>query len=457
MLALQFLSIAIICSCLLPLNAAETAKDELIQKYNRDGIAAYRNHDFAEAERNYLQALELARSLDDKGDSAASVLNNMAALKRAQGDEAGAKKLEQQVEEIRNKPAAPIQPSAADPRDDVRKKASAIKLLNDQAHAYEKEQKFAEAELSYQQALVLLNTMPGPEPATRATLLDNLGSVYFRIHQLDKAAMVREEAVKEYANALGKSHPDYAIALTHLANVYAAQGKLEKALAMAKESWEIHCASSGKESAIARKSYGHYMDILELAKGTAAARSAPRLSFDPAKIGMSSKVADFIEAGNLDKAFAMATADAAKNPGKDSYIVAAVIAVHRKDPFHAVQNYTSALKYAPKQANLYERRGAELCKLGRYREAINDFKKTLQLEPTWGTVHFMLGTTYLELQKPGEAIAPLSKAIELDGSLPLPYAVRGAAYKALGKTEESRRDVARAKELGIENYLRDKR
>ena len=56
----------------------------------------------------------------------------------------------------------------------------------------------------------------------------------------------------------------------------------------------------------------------------------------------------------------------------------------------------------------------------------------------------------MELGQYERAIQDFNEALRLDPQAPSVYRDRGLAYQSMGKSEEAERDLAKAKELGLE-------
>ncbi len=72
---------------------------------------------------------------------------------------------------------------------------------------------------------------------------NNLGSVYGRLDDLDKALENHEQSLKMRLAIHGhkEPHPDIAISLSNLRNVYEGLGKLNEALEKFRQSLKMNC------------------------------------------------------------------------------------------------------------------------------------------------------------------------------------------------------------------------
>ncbi|MEM6334341.1 MAG: tetratricopeptide repeat protein [Planctomycetota bacterium] len=91
----------------------------------------------------------------------------------------------------------------------------------------------------YLKALEMDRTHPTGPRNLNATLV-NLGSLYIRLGELDKAEPLLVEAVEVCRTQLGDRHPVTADTLTHLGDLRKAQGRFEEATKLHLEAAEIH-------------------------------------------------------------------------------------------------------------------------------------------------------------------------------------------------------------------------
>jgi len=87
-----------------------------------------------------------------------------------------------------------------------------------------------EAGQHYQQALVILEKIHGPNHPNVGKVLNNLGGVYENLGDYDRAREYHRRALATFEQALGASHPYVGISLNNLANVYHRQRDFQTAL-----------------------------------------------------------------------------------------------------------------------------------------------------------------------------------------------------------------------------------
>jgi len=98
------------------------------------------------------------------------------------------------------------------------------------------------------------------------------------------------------------------------------------------------------------------------------------------------------------------------------------------------------------KAEAYNSKGLELYEVGRYREAIEAFKKAIGSDPKYAEAHSNLGMTYYHLERYPEALAELETAVSLQPDFPQYHVGLAAAYERCNRYPDA------AKEL--ETYLR---
>ena len=125
------------------------------ERYTDAGTEAYQQRQYAEAEKQFLAALQEAQKLGPEDPRVGTSLNNLGVLYKTQGKYAEAEPLYQRALAIREKTLGPDNPNL-------------IVNLNNLAMLYEAQGKYAEAEPLYQRALAI---------DEKAVTLDGLGLV----------------------------------------------------------------------------------------------------------------------------------------------------------------------------------------------------------------------------------------------------------------------------------------
>jgi tetratricopeptide (TPR) repeat protein len=113
----------------------------------------------------------------------------------------------------------------------------------------------------------------------------------------------------------------------------------------------------------------------------------------------------------------------------------------------AIEQYKKAIELDPAYVVAYNNRGLALRSLGKYEEALTQYLKATELEPTNPDVFNNIGNALYDLKKYEEAIAQYIKAIELDSNFVDAYNNRGLALKNLRRYEEAIAQYTKAIEL----------
>lgn len=205
------------------LHLAEISEDK--------NIAASASHDlgtiltamgrYSEALEVYSNALALKESLGESELSIASTLNQLAQVYSATGQLNQAEHLYEQALLVAEKAGL------------THEKAITLSNL---ATVYMHQGRFSEAEALYRKVLEI-QEMVGDWRA--ATTLNNLGNVYFAMHDLGKAHNAFQRSASQMEAQLGPDHPDTASVINNLSRVLAEEGDEEEAARMFKKSLEV--------------------------------------------------------------------------------------------------------------------------------------------------------------------------------------------------------------------------
>ncbi|RKX92595.1 MAG: hypothetical protein DRP84_09790 [Spirochaetes bacterium] len=98
---------------------------------------------------------------------------------------------------------------------------------------------------------------------------------------------------------------------------------------------------------------------------------------------------------------------------------------------------TQTLEYAPNSGKLYNNLGNAFYIQGRYKEAIETYKKALAINPKDEEAYSNLGLAYAAINKNNEAITSYKKAIKINPKWAEAYNNLGIVYKTLGNHEEA--------------------
>ncbi|RTL71283.1 MAG: tetratricopeptide repeat protein [Hyphomicrobiales bacterium] len=117
----------------------------------------------------------------------------------------------------------------------------------------------------------------------------------------------------------------------------------------------------------------------------------------------------------------------------------------------AINLYTEALEDRTlpndRRATLYNDRGVAYARLGRHREAIEDYNRAVHLYPEFAAVYNNRGNVLLGLGATREAIKDFDRAIALAPGYAAAFSNRAGAYIKTGQADKALADYARAIEL----------
>ena len=145
------------------------------------GEAAYEQGNYAEAEKQFLAALQEAENFGPEDPRLASSLNELVALYRAQGKDAKAEPLLKRSLVIKEKTLGPEHFDVAT-------------SLNKLAELYRAQDKYAEAEPLYRRALGIMVINLGPEHVLVAISLDNYAVLLRELNRKEEAAKMEARA-----------------------------------------------------------------------------------------------------------------------------------------------------------------------------------------------------------------------------------------------------------------------
>ena len=119
----------------------------------------------------------------------------------------------------------------------------------------------------------------------------------------------------------------------------------------------------------------------------------------------------------------------------------------------AIDDYTSAIKINPDDADAYVNRGAAYHNLGKHQEAIDDFNTAIKINPNYAKAYYNRGMVCKKLGRYQEAIADYTTAIKINPDDADAYVNRGISKAYL--SIDCCRDFKRACELGNESGCRN--
>ncbi len=333
-------------------------------------------------------------------------------------------------------------------KDDPRVVLDLIKVLDNRGGILCREEKYAEAENAYLEAIKLGKDFKQTPPELLACVEDNLGGVYAKQGQLAKAEESKVNALSLLESCLGFTHPDTIKAKKNLAYVYARQGKLKEASDLLKSAIE-KLKGSGSinklllESCIEDLSNVQAMMIDEK-NGPVPKR---KLSAKEAELVQAFEA---IKAGKLDEAketFEKVIAADPKEAG--AYAGRAVVFRMRKDTENELKDLSRAIEFYDCAQYRFARAQVYLEKRD-HKDAINDLKRCTELDKggKMKEAEFLLGASYVEINKPESGLPYLNSYLSDVKGNAQAYASRAAAYIMLGKKDLAAKDVKLAKELG---------
>jgi len=164
----------------------------------------------------------------------AALLGNLAGVHMAEGDYAEAKRLYEQVCEIREQALGPEHPDLAQ---------SLVEL----ASAHYTTSDYDEAKALFGRALEIREQTLGPEHPDLAQIINNVASTHYATGANDEAKVLWERAFAIREKALPPGHPDLAESLNNLAAIPFSTGDYERALPLYERSLAIWEASLGPE------------------------------------------------------------------------------------------------------------------------------------------------------------------------------------------------------------------
>jgi len=158
--------VSIITICLISWASPASSQSSPWEAENEAGHKAYSLGHYAEAQKNYLAAIDDAKQSAGDDPQIVTPLNNLAALYMQQGRYSDAEQLYLQALSIRNNMSAS-------------EDSGTVIILSNLGALYLKEGKYPEAESLCKRALDLRAKLHTPEDNQGSSLLSNLGTLYF--------------------------------------------------------------------------------------------------------------------------------------------------------------------------------------------------------------------------------------------------------------------------------------
>lgn len=192
------------------------------QTYTESGRVAYRHGDYTQAEQLFTMALREAERCGPQTICVATSLNNLAILRRAQGQYTQAEPLLQRALTITEHTLGTEHPRVA-------------MSLNNLAELYQLEGRHEEAESLYLRALTIWEQTSEPLYPQAAVSLHGLAKLYQALGHHPEAEALYRGAVIIWKQTLGPQHPYVAMSLSNLAALYRAQGQSARAEALERQ------------------------------------------------------------------------------------------------------------------------------------------------------------------------------------------------------------------------------
>jgi tetratricopeptide (TPR) repeat protein len=119
----------------------------------------------------------------------------------------------------------------------------------------------------------------------------------------------------------------------------------------------------------------------------------------------------------------------------------------------ALQDYQTAVEYAPANWRIQHNLAIALAMKGRYKNAVDRFNEVIKLKDDYPNAYFNRGELYFELKQYTEAIGDYDRAIELSKTDPQYFNSRGHCRYLLESYDEAIEDYRKAVELGSDSAV----
>ncbi len=317
-----------------------------------------------------------------------------------------------------------------------------IKVLDNRGGILLTENKLAEAEKTYEEAIDLAKNYKNTPPELLACMEDNLGGVFAMEGELVKSEESRVNALSLLESSLGFTHPDTIKTQKNLAFVYAQQGKYKEASDLLKSAIEKLKGSGNVNSRLLQSCMSDLNAVQQLMNASTAKLSPVQteimkgfMALKNGSIEQSKKIFDDVIKAHPKEG--------------DAYAGRAVVFRRKHESESELADLNKAIELSPTTPSYYFARGEVQVERKNHIAAIPDFKKCVELDKTKriAIANFLLGACYVETHKPTEGLPYLNAYIASTPKDAQGYLVRAAAYKMLGNEEEFKIDVKHAQEL----------
>lgn len=268
----------------------------------------------------------------------------------------------------------------------------------------------------------LLNDPSNPE------LYNKRSQLYIQYKQFEEAIGDATRAIR-----LDSTKADYYITL---ADVYFAQNKTRQT----KEILERVSTKFPENTDALLKLSELYFIVKQYQKAIENINKALKVNENIAK-GYYLKGSIYRESGDTSKAISsLETAVEQDNNFTDAYYDLGVIFAARKNPL-AFDYFNNALRTKPFYLEASYAKAKLMQDLGRFDEAIEEYKKILEKDNTFIQANYNTGAIYLDVKKDyNKAIEHFTKCIEQDDQYLAAYFARGYSYAQSGDKKKATED-----------------
>jgi tetratricopeptide (TPR) repeat protein len=269
------------------------------EKHAWAGDNAYKEGNYAEAEKQCMAALRETEKFPPNDPRIAASHNNLGEIYRVLGKYEEAEQHLEQALVVAKRVFGPDHPNVASSlncigvlykhleryaeSEQCHKKAIVIREkalgpenpdfaidLNNLATSYYFQGKYAESEATHKRALLIREKILGPEHSDTGQSLHNLAALLNIQGRCTEAEPLSKRAIEIYEKTLGPDHPELAMSINELALNYTTQGKYSEAESLLKRALTIFERALGPEhpeTIICRDNYDDLLKIKVPEKG----------------------------------------------------------------------------------------------------------------------------------------------------------------------------------------------
>lgn len=290
-----------------------------------------------------------------------------------------------------------------------------------------------------------------------AEAYNSLGNVYYAIYITTGKEDALEESIRNYSMALEyETHDEYiANIYCNISRTYSAKKQFRKAIGCCNKALQIN--SNLAHAYINRGCVYYVMDdkdrfVLDVNKA---------IEIDP-------DIAQIKTAQDSDGkhfGYIMGFPPSLRIPIDDLTFQIGNSLMDAERPDMAMDFYSNAIKFNPRHANAYKKRGMVCAVMASsiidsgygaikevsdttineiYDAAIEDFENAIELNPNDPESYHYWGVVYARRDKLNHAIKKFSEAIKIDSCYADAYKMRGLAYSDIGKHKKAIKDYSKA-------------